>query len=878
MSTLVVTNLNDDNSAGSLRSQIAASASGDTITFNPSLRGGTLVLAQGALAVTHSLTIEGDVNGNGTPDITIDGGGASRLFNIDDGAISIISATLDGLVLTHGAVGSGLSGGGIAVGLDHLTISNSVVTANTAAAYGGGIWGADGSSITVIATTVSDNQSSISGGVGAHNNASITLINSTVAGNYASVNGGGVYGGSGSHLSLTNTTVSGNSAHRGGGIYSQTYINFGYGGGNAVTLNNSTVNGNYAFIGGGIDTNGGPLQLNNSIVAGNGAAIGTTEDLVGGASTDLFLNHSIIGTTPNSFNSVTGSGSSTVFHGMNQTDLETVFASVGNDPHTNVLSGLLADNGGPVHTVAINPTGIARDAGDDAAAVYDDDNNPATPDVVIPTDARGAERVAGAHVDVGAFEFQVTPAALVVTTLADELDSSDPNATFADLSGGTGLSLREALALAKQDPTITHTITFDPSLVGGSTPGVDDGHLTLTNGELVIASSVSIEGDVDGNGTPDITIDANHAASTRVFDVGAVTATLDGLVITGGNSLYGAGIVTAAGTYLTVSNSTIADNHGGGAIRNVGTLTLDHVTVSGNTSDSDGGGIANALSGATLHVIDSTIANNTAAFNGGGLVNSGGNSASLTNVTMVGNSAHGTIGGGAIYSGGDLTLTQVTITGNHADTNGGGVYTGAGHAPTITNSILAGNDAGGVQDDLLALTPANYAGVNVVGTGSDTDASDHVIQTPTLGDLFAGALANNGGGVQTVAINPTGVAHDAGSDAAAFYDDDNNPATPDVAIPTDARDFGRIAGAHVDIGAFEQQADQSFVVTTLDDQLEFDRPACDACRHGRSIIAARGAVPCQRGPHDRRHHHIRPEFSPAAPCTSAWASWWSPAT
>lgn len=391
-------------------------------------------------------------------------------------------------------------------------------------------------------------------------------------------------------------------------------------------------------------------------------------------------------------------------------------------------------------------------------------------------------------------------------------------------------SLRDTIAASSTGDTIT----FDSSLLGGT--------LVLTSGELAVSSNVSIEGDVDGNGTPDITIDANGASNTRVFNVGAVTATLDGLVITGGNSIYGAGIVTAGGTNLTVSNSTITDNHVGGGIRNVGNLTLDHVTVSGNTSDSDGGGIANALSGASLHVIDSTIANNTAAFNGGGLVNSGGNSASLTNVTMVGNSAHGSYGGGAIYSGGELTLTQVTITGNHADSDGGGLNIG-NHSPTITNSIIAGNNAGGAADDIIALTTVNYAGVNVVGTGSDTDASDHVIQTPTLGELFAhltsidpdsnpatansfqaGALADNAGPVKTVAINPTGTAHDAGDTAAAVYDDDGNPATPDVAIPTDARDLDRVAGAGADIGAFEQQASQSFVVTTLDDELDSNDP------------------------------------------------------
>ena len=164
----------------------------------------------------------------------------------------------------------------------------------------------------------------------------------------------------------------------------------------------------------------------------------------------------------------------------------------------------------------------------------------------------------------------------------------------------------------------------------------------------MIASNVTVEGDVNGDGTADITIDAG--GTTRVLSVGAVTSTLDGLVITGGSGAYGAGIETAGD--LTVRNSTITDNHVGGGIRNVGTLWLDRVTVSGNSSASDGGGIANGLPGAELHIVNSTIANNTAALNGGGLTMIGGTSATLTNVTMSGNNAGGIYGGGAIFSGG----------------------------------------------------------------------------------------------------------------------------------------------------------------------------------------------------------------------------------
>ena len=135
-----------------------------------------------------------------------------------------------------------------------------------------------------------------------------------------------------------------------------------------------------------------------------------------------FVGHNIVGSAPVNFHSTnTATGDAVTISGGDQTALETVFAHVDLDPHTGVLSGVLADNAGLVQTVAINRTGIAHDAGDTAAAVYDDDGIPATPDVAIPTDARGFDRVAGASVDsIGAFEQQAART-FVVTTLDDEL-------------------------------------------------------------------------------------------------------------------------------------------------------------------------------------------------------------------------------------------------------------------------------------------------------------------------------------------------------------------------------------------------------------------------------------------------------------------------
>ena len=75
-STLTVTSA-ADSGTGSLRYEIAAANSGDTINFAPSLAGQTITLTSGALAITKSL----DVEGPGAAKLTISGNNASRVFD-----------------------------------------------------------------------------------------------------------------------------------------------------------------------------------------------------------------------------------------------------------------------------------------------------------------------------------------------------------------------------------------------------------------------------------------------------------------------------------------------------------------------------------------------------------------------------------------------------------------------------------------------------------------------------------------------------------------------------------------------------------------------------------------------------------------------------
>ena len=107
------------------------------------------------------------------------------------------------------------------------------------------------------------------------------------------------------------------------------------------------------------------------------------------------------------------------------------------------------------------------------------------------------------------------------------------------MADGGGLSLREALAFANQDPATHDTITFAENL--------NDGTIFLSQGsQLVVGGDVTIDGDIDNDGTADITVSADTFAYATMPPTGfsqvfgeasatPITATLDGLIVRDGN-------------------------------------------------------------------------------------------------------------------------------------------------------------------------------------------------------------------------------------------------------------------------------------------------------------------------------------------------------
>jgi hypothetical protein len=172
----------------------------------------------------------------------------------------------------------------------------------------------------------------------------------------------------------------------------------------------------------------------------------------------------------------------------------------------------------------------------------------------------------------------------------------------------------------------------------------------------------------------------------------------------------------------TVSDNT-ADDAGAGVYQEEGLLTVTSSTFSGNDSSGGsgkgGGGIGVYIGDVTIE--DSTLTDNAALNNDGGaiFVDDGPDSTvpviTLTRTTVSANSADDWGGGIACHRDCDITATDSHITGNTAD-EGGGVLLDPGSF-TCVGQVGA---AYGVYDNLATNSGSNVGGgVDLHASGSD---------------------------------------------------------------------------------------------------------------------------------------------------------------
>ena len=148
--------------------------------------------------------------------VTIQGSGANvtTISGTDGGAVVDAnnlgsSAKLDGFTITNGSAGYG--GGIFIYDNSSPTISNCIITGNSASVYGGGILIYDNSSPTIINCLITENSAASGGGIAAFYSPYPTVINSTITGNSAT-DGGGIASLVYSSPTITNSIIYGNTA------------------------------------------------------------------------------------------------------------------------------------------------------------------------------------------------------------------------------------------------------------------------------------------------------------------------------------------------------------------------------------------------------------------------------------------------------------------------------------------------------------------------------------------------------------------------------------------------------------------------------------------------------------------------------------------
>ena len=193
--------------------------------------------------------------------------------------------------------------------------------------------------------------------------------------------------------------------------------------------------------------------------------------------------------------------------------------------------------------------------------------------------------------------------------------------------------------------------------------------------------------------------------------------------IRGNSAVYnGGGILCGYNSNATITNCNISDNlatYGGGIICSESNSIINHCTISGNSAEDYGGGIA-CTYGANPNISHCTISGNFGGV-GGGIYCRVNSDPTISYCTITGNSAdggggigiewdsHPTIsrcsisGNSAIYCGGgiickfnsSMSLSYSTINGNSGDLGGGGIYCFEYCYPNIRYSTICGNSATG---------------------------------------------------------------------------------------------------------------------------------------------------------------------------------------
>jgi CSLREA domain-containing protein len=781
--------------SGGVRSGGSVSVTNSTITGN--LGSG---LYADTLTVTDSLVTDNSSSGLYAYNV-LSVTGSEITGNLGRGLYSSKTLTVTDSLIT------GNSGGGVYG--SNVTVIDSMISGNSSGS-GGGV---DGALVTVIGSVIRDNSAANDGG-GIYGSNSIEVTNSTISGNSAK-NGGGIYSykSFGSGLTLTNSTIVGNSASvYAGGIRASdnnpTLVLHN----TVVAENTAPISPDMsglisAKLNGFIGSDDGDPMLRTIRDASGGVLYYIPEagsPLINAGDNSLAVDPQglPIATDQRDLGRVVNGTvdiGAIEFHALPGLLMTPPVARDMVEGESLEFDVSLIST--PSTPVAVNvdrlPGGSGSISADVSVLEFDVDNWSVPQTVTITA-------VHDADFDNEAATFALSSPGMdsvyIIAFAEDDDRQTYVVDSLADVVAPDGmLTLREAIQAANTNSDVneapagdllkTDIITFAPSLAGGA--------ITLDGTELQITEDLEIR----GLGADELTIDAD--GRSRVFSVGKdVSVLFDSLTITGGDlARYGGGIYGDRNSALTVTNSTISANSadlGGGIYAESNAMqTVVNSTISGNTATGGGG----VYTWGEMTVTDSTISDNL----GGGLR---GEDVTVTNSRIVGNSTTH-IGGGIECA--NLVAVNSVIADNSALRTGGGVYAD-GDLGTITNSTIANNSAhegGGIfqrSDDVAFALNNTVVALNTALSSPQIKGGYVASHSFIDGAPMVTPVTDASGMILHYMPQPGSPLIDAGDNSLAVGPDG-------LALTTDQRGQSRVVNAIVDIGSVELPTEPELAVT-----------------------------------------------------------------
>jgi hypothetical protein len=709
----LVTSGADDGTDGTLRTEIADTPNGGTITFDASV---STINLNSELLINKDLII----SGNSSSMTTIDANSNGRIFNITSGLV-----VLNDLMLVNGLEGDG---GAIYITNADVAINNSAITgniANGASGSGGGIFNAIGGVLTVNNSEISNNIANRAGG-GIEDNSgaglAITLLNVNLINNNAGVlpaiaapgNGGALHiTGAGSAI-VNGGTVNGNVAGKeGGGLWNGSGI---------LDVVDVTITENSALGdvtgGGGIYNNGnGTINISAGTILSSNIASGATPGGRGGA---IFNNTDGILNLANGL-SITGNYASRAGGAIEDSSNGTL-----------ILSGVTLTGNAAGVDIGLGNT-ITPNPGNGGAVHLSGTTNATVSNFTTVSNNLAAKEGGGLWNNLGTMDVSFT-----------FLDANIALGNDADDGGGAIFNNGGSLVVGNA-AAITNNIASGTSGSGGGILSTD-GAVTIIDAVLAFNQSNRAGGAIeiiDGS----IDFSGNYNVSGNNTGVSPAMASPGN-----GGGLHISGSGTAVITGGTMSNN-LAAREGGALWNSTATMTVDGVSINGNiasgaSSDDGGAGIFN--NGGTLIVQNNTIISNNiadgASGSGGGILTVGG-TVTITNSAVTSNQAN-RAGGGIELAGGVLNLMDTILDMNNAGVSpavaapgsGGGLHV-SGPATTnisggTTNNNIAANEGGGLWNGSGVMTIVDHMVDGNTASGNDA---------MTAGAAGGGGIYNEGG-------------------------------------------------------------------------------------------------------------------------------------